>query len=498
LKYKTVWTGTLNTKTYILNNSPELKAERFELKDILNLANCKHIRSLSLYRNKGDEPIDLSLLMHIDDLESLTLEKVGYRNMAALSRLTRLESLFIEDCKCFKFSDLEGLNQVRHFSLYDNKIDFIPDGFGNNRMESLESISLSKNRLKHFPSNLNLDNVRSLRIANNDLCDIEFVAGYPGLEKLDVSSNEIRSLFGLTKESSIEILKAYDNPILDIAPAVSLQKLEQLRVSTEINSQAQSLGLPVEDLYPENVDSVQYLEAKRIVEGLDREKYHRLTNNFGVRSAISRAFDLDRDDVVALLLSHPDKEIYEYVIQAGVYSIWSSRIELFEAKCLESTDRLIPALVSAFHYYYENLDHWSLSGGDFFSGRFKQVHLKILSIAMKIPGPDCSELFKLYLDDYKGFSFLHGVAFKRLFSVIKKTKDPTLTVHVIRTIPCEKYILGGDAAYLKKALNAVKSLGNDSHLGFLKETWGRLGESREDVVKVYEETLRALERRVVK
>lgn len=498
MKKKTVWTGTLHTKTYVLNNSPELRAERFDVADILNLAGCKQIRSLTLCNSKGSATLDLSLLAHIDGLEILNLEKVNYHNMAALAKLPSLEYLEIENCKCFRFSDLDNLNQIRSFALYDYTIETIPDGFGNSQMASLERISLRGNCLKSFPSNLNLKRVRGLDIWRNELSDTSFLTSYPKLEDLDLSYNRIKSLVGLTEDLSIETLELYGNPVEDISPATSLSELKRLRIPCGLSEQAGLLGLPIDDVYPKNIDSKRYLEAKSIIENLERKEYHQLTINDDVRRAISRAFNQENEDVIELLLSHPDQNVYECVIQKGVYSISSRQIKLFEEKCLEETGRLVPALTSAFLYYFENLDHWSLSGGPFFKGRFKDVHIKILSIAMRISGPQCGELFKLYLIDYNNFSVLHETAYKKLFGVIGKTKNPQLTDYVIRTMQCEKHILGGDAAFVKKALNAVKSLGNQSHLDYLKDTWRSLEESREDVVKVYNATTKVLGKRVAK
>ena len=495
MKYKTVWTGTLHTKTYILDNSSELRAERFEISNIHELSNCKHIRTLTLCSNKGDKPIDLSLLIHIEDLESLKLEKVNYSNLSALSKLPNFESLSIEKCKCFKFSDLDGLNNIRSFSLSEYKVSSIPDNFGNDQMALLEEIWFSNNKLKNFPANLNLGSVKELRVMWNELTDTEFLKNYPSLIDVDLSYNKISMLNDLEGGLSIETLELYGNAIDDISSATSLKKLKRLRIPNQLSEQAQTLDLPLEKNRAEHKDSAQFLEAKSTIENLDQGKYYQLTINDDVQRAISRAMDEKNADVMAFLLSHPDQDVYEYVIRIGLYSINSRQLRIFEEKCLVDIGRLVPALISAFNYYYENWDHWSFFGGRFYNGRFKDAHIKILSIAMEIAGPNCSELFRLYLEDYEGFSVYHETAYKRLFGVIKKTKDQSLVNYIIRTIPCEKNILGGDAAYLKKALNAVKSLGNQSHLSYLQETWESLGETREDVVKVYFATHKALEKR---
>lgn len=498
MKYKTVWTGTLDTKTYILDNSAELRAERFEIANIHELSNCKHIRELTLYSNKGNEPIDLSLLVHIDDLESLKLEKINYSNLSALANMPNLKSLSITNCKCFQFSDLDGLNNIHSFSLSEYKVSTIPNNFGNDQMASLADVWFSNNKLKSFPDNLNLDSVKALRIMWNELTDTSFLINYPSLIDVDLSDNKIKKLHGLAGDLSIETLGFYGNAISDISPVTSLKNLRRLGIPKHLLEQGQTLDLPLEEKPVKHEDSVQFIETKSIIENLNTEKYSQLLLDDDVKKAISHALNAGNPDVIAFLLSHPDQVVYDYVIQSGLFSIKSKQLKVFEQKCLEDTHRLIPALTSAFEYYYKSWDHWSLGGGPFFSDRFKDVHIKILTIAVEVSGPECSELFKLYLEDYEGFSVYHEAAYKRLFAVIKKTKDPSLVSYIIQTLPCEKNILGGDAAYLKKALNVVKSLGDASHLSDLQEIWKSLGETRVDVVNVYLATVQALEKKVKK
>lgn len=495
MKYKTVWTSTLHTKTYVLNNSKELRAERFDNNDLLDLADCKHVFELELYSNKGEDPIDLSLLSHIQDLESLELERVSYLNMAALKKLPNLRRLCIEKCKNFDFSDLDGLNQIKFLTLSHIRISSIPDHFGNNQMTALEDLRLTSNRLQHFPKNLNLDFVTSLDIQWNELTDASFLNHYRKLREVNLYNNKIEKLERLSENLLLERLELYDNPITELSPLKSLTKLKELRIPKELETQAQLLKLPFQEEYPRSETHPEELAASSIIRNLEKDKFYSLKLNQHLKHAIYVETRSGDEKIIEMMLSHPNHQIYEYVIQCGLYEIYTEKLRLFSETCLKDTSRLIPALISAFKYYYKNFDHWGRSSDSYSVDRLKQVHIKILKIAIEISGPQCSDLYKLYLDDYQNFSTYHKNAYRMIFDTIKKTKNRNLVNNIIQTIPCEKLILGGNTPYIKKALMAVKSLGDYTHIKKLESTFERENESREDVLKVYNATIARLEKK---
>lgn len=143
-------------------------------------------------------------------------------------------------------------------------------------MTELEALNLGNTGITNLDTLKNLSNLHELNISSNNITDLSSVT-LPGLEKLDISANQIVSLEILKKNILLKELNASGNQIVDLTPLLKLTKLEVLDIS---NNQV------ADDNYTVLYKMTQLKELK--VTGISLDTYNDLRANLPGTKIIAR------------------------------------------------------------------------------------------------------------------------------------------------------------------------------------------------------------------
>ncbi|MCF7974361.1 MAG: leucine-rich repeat domain-containing protein, partial [Phycisphaerae bacterium] len=135
-----------------------------ELNDLSGVATLTQLRSLDAH---GNGVTDLSPLSGMTQLVSLTVRDNNFQgNLSALSSLTGLESLDLQENHISSLRDLRGLTSLRHLSLADNFVSEVAD-LAN--MTELETLDLRYNILSDISGLRHLTHLTQLFLQSNPL-----------------------------------------------------------------------------------------------------------------------------------------------------------------------------------------------------------------------------------------------------------------------------------------------------------------------------------------
>lgn len=207
------------------------------------------------------------------------------------SRVTSIPSLGLERFTkvirlCLRqnaIQDVEGLSSLastlQELDLYDNLIGHIK---GLEGLESLTSLDLSFNKIKHIKKINHLTGLKDLYLLQNKISTIEGLSGLKdlynlelganrireiqnlddltGLEELWLGKNKITEIKGLSSLSGLKILDLKSNRIRTIGGLDSLANLEELYIShnalSAISGLEKNLKLRVLDISNNTVSSL--------------------------------------------------------------------------------------------------------------------------------------------------------------------------------------------------------------------------------------------------
>lgn len=464
---KSKWTGTLHSPINVLNHADCLHLEKFTNADLDEIADCTDVYELNLYGSKTGEPIDLARLAHITELRSLELERVPFKNLAALKALPHLRHLVIKNGD---FTDFEELN-----------------GF-----KALRSLFLWYNKLTRFPAGLDLPQLGSLYVSDNRITDLGFVKSYPSLTNLYARDNRITDLAPLAACTWLEELNLDSNPIDTLAPLAGL-KFRKLSVDEHLRGEkvARQLEWPEEPYVPP-ANLVESRRIAQLIKAKDWPQVDALHNTAELRSALHNVFHGDVDEeTLRGLLAHPGEGVFDEVVIYGLNPHYSRVRELAVAIFCEWNERLMAPLGAGLERFLNTERHHDA----FDVGKLKTPHFAIADILVKLASPAFADLFLAFLDLRENFSFLHLQLYKRLLDAVGKTQSPLLVEPLIDLLRFEKHIIGGDAAFMKKIFKAIGQLGSKADATVLASRFDVAAENRADVVAAYDATMARLDKK---
>ena len=462
---KPKWTDRIYRPIRVLNHADGLHLEKFTDADLDQIAECDDILDIHLRSNRTPQAVDLSRLAHIQGLRRLSLDRVKFTNLQALKALTHLKSLTIENCDFNDFEALSGLN--------------------------VDTLFLWHNKLTHFPLRLSLPRLESLYLSSNRITDLSFVKSYPTLKQLDVDRNRITDLSPLADCTHLEDLGIND-PLTTLAPLAG-RRYRRLSVSSELSAEKQGLQLELpEEPYEPEADAI---EAQRIAGWMKSKNWPSLyavtdLNLLGAAfsSFVHGHFD---EEMVRGALAHPAPGAFDAMVSHGLRPHYSIEAELLVKILSTYGDRLLPPLMQSFHTYLAFFPEYE----PFYAGKLKHEHATIARILVEAPIPAFADLFLAFFDLRGSFSEAHLYHYKRLLDVVGKVQSEQLVAPIIDLLGLEKHILGGDAAFVKKAFKAIGQLGTKADAAVLAGRFDVSAETRADVVEAFEATLKKLEKK---
>lgn len=256
-----------NFKVYNLISISKIKLQKFslyssKLRNPENLIHLKNIESLSL---QDASLINLDFLYSFKKLELLNIsDNKGIKDFNPIKSLIKLDALYLNDL------DLDGINflpQSKHLRVVrasNNNIENIdilatfPEifriVFHNNRIKkipdftntSIEYIWMNNNNIDHLPKlpnsiigllvsnnrisdflNLNsIPNVVDLRIAGNKIKNLDVLKDFEKIMYFDISGSKIQDISPIANNKKMFIFIAANNNISDIEVLSSLELLD--------------------------------------------------------------------------------------------------------------------------------------------------------------------------------------------------------------------------------------------------------------------------------
>eukprot|EP01083_Nonionella_stella_P308669 1090165_1 len=198
-----------------------------------DLAECKALKSLSLYQNKLS---DINALRRVtgSQLETLHLVSNMVTNIEPLRGFSQLKKLYLEGNNISNIEPLTGLNELARLNLNHNKLKDIGALAG---LKALTQLFLSRNMISDIHPLSGLNALTDLYLAQNNIENIAPLSTLDKLAWLDLNSNKIIDLHGLGGLKALHALELADNKISDIKPLMALKELRILRLRhTKVNA----------------------------------------------------------------------------------------------------------------------------------------------------------------------------------------------------------------------------------------------------------------------
>lgn len=209
--------------------------------DIVDVMVEENIKGLNLNFSKGFKCEDFSFLSRVPQLELLNILYTPIESISEVEKLTELRSLSIS-CHWKKKINLAPLKRLeRCYIHYGNGAESVFE------CESLKYLYIDGFKLKNFDSLKNLENIKSLTIANTSFNQPEILPELEGLRKLSLlNCRKLDHLDGVGQLSHLEWLNIDGSgKLADIRELASLSNLMILQLSN--NKEIDSLS-PISQL----------------------------------------------------------------------------------------------------------------------------------------------------------------------------------------------------------------------------------------------------------
>ncbi len=216
-----------------VNISDEILAE--SLRHELNLSpidpiSKKQLSELTEYQLPGQIGIkSLKGLEYATGLKVLNLStNYKIKDISPLSKLTKLEVLYISSNGVSNLKPLEKLTQLTELNIFRNRISNIKPLA---KLTNLKKLSIGRNPISDLTPLKNLKNLKSLSLVEiKELRDITPIAGLTQLTNLDLDTIHIDDLAPLAELKNLTKLNLNDNYITDISALSELTNLTVLRL----------------------------------------------------------------------------------------------------------------------------------------------------------------------------------------------------------------------------------------------------------------------------
>lgn len=199
---------------------------------------CTNLTSLAVFGFIFDEtaqPIDLSPLAALHNLELLSLDSFKIVDLSPLAGLSGLTSLSLESLRIVDVRSLSGLMNLTKLDLIDNQIiDISPLS----NLINLRELWLDSNQIVNFGSLSNLVNLRALWLDSNGIASLsalsDMLSNLTNFTELTLNHNTIVDIGPLASLSNLTLLWLVGNQISDVAPLATLTSLSALALGDNV------------------------------------------------------------------------------------------------------------------------------------------------------------------------------------------------------------------------------------------------------------------------
>lgn len=227
--------GDAASLTSVGESSPELIAADIGIiESIEGLEHFTNLRTLVLEDNSpyfgSLDPLDLSPLAQLTELEKLSLNFSRVRDVAPLAGLERLHTLELVGNELTDPAPLAELTRLRNLNLLGNaitRLEWITP------LKDLQRLDLSMNNVSDLSGIEALMNLEELNLSSNRIEDTGPLSDLRSLDDLDLTANLIVDAAPLAGLSTLEVLNLNENLIVDAAPLAPLLGIDRLKLSTQ-------------------------------------------------------------------------------------------------------------------------------------------------------------------------------------------------------------------------------------------------------------------------
>ena len=267
-----------------LTKLTRLNIDHNSIMDISPLANLTELTFLEMQCN----PIkDFSVLAYLTKLETLDLQGTGIRKVGVLQGLTNLEQLYLgKIATCLSEEDipdisaLSGLSNLSYLSIEDANVGDISALAG---MTKLVSLNLRGNNISDISPLAGKPHLGTLDLTDNEVSDISILENLPGLMWIRLANNEVTNIpdFSSVLHERLLELDLRNNPLSQEAR----NKVAMLRdsgvlvhYSPPVASTDQFPDSPLFQIYNDNVlvmEAAANLTVNKVGDGLALDAYAR-------------------------------------------------------------------------------------------------------------------------------------------------------------------------------------------------------------------------------
>ena len=199
-----------------------LSLYRGNISDVAPISDLTQLKSLYL----GDSQIiDVAMLVNLTQLNSLNLRSNQIIDVAPLANLTQLNSLYLGSNQIIDVAPLANLTQLNNLNLGRNQIiDVAPL----TKLVQLTTLDLNDNQIIDVVPLTKLTQLKRLDLNGNQILDVALFAKLTQLTGLCLSKNQILDVEPLAKLTQLKRLDLNGNQIINVAPLAKLTKLKRL------------------------------------------------------------------------------------------------------------------------------------------------------------------------------------------------------------------------------------------------------------------------------
>ncbi|MEO8531234.1 MAG: hypothetical protein ABI459_08420, partial [Deltaproteobacteria bacterium] len=204
------------------------------------------IRGINFY---GHELEDISAIVTLTELKSLTLCQMYAVDLSPISKLTKLEELRIARFSIHDLSFLTPLKNLRTLSLEGlprNPERVIFHLGALRKMRRIEDLTITGATLRDVDAISRLSRLKRIYIGDTGINAISFLSGLRRLERVTLYEPQLADSGPLSRKPNLEELTLVDNQVRELSAITTSDKLRKLDVhGTQITDIAPLSNLPV-------------------------------------------------------------------------------------------------------------------------------------------------------------------------------------------------------------------------------------------------------------
>ena len=245
---------------YQLPNLTFLSLGEDAVEDIAPISTLTHLKSLYLSRCVLDDQ-DMKNISRLTGLIHFGADALGWddglqsplEDLNFLRNLTDLEdiSLDFNDVEIGTLTPLENLDNLRSLSLEGAFFTSDSDFRTLSKLTGLRELNLKGNSIVDIDIISKFTNLEILDLSNTDQKDVHFLSNFTKIEKLNLSENSIEDIQSLSKLVHLKSLSLSGNlKFSDLSPLHDCEELEELDLRwTAVTDVSALQGLPLKKIY---------------------------------------------------------------------------------------------------------------------------------------------------------------------------------------------------------------------------------------------------------